>query len=168
MFDCIIGIDPGVSNGGIAAKTRNGLELNKNPRKLKEMITIFNGFGEYSKSPLAVIEHVQLYNRDMDVPGKLFGLQKLFNHYKLLIEALSYMEIPYLDVYPTTWQSSLNLKIKGFESDKDRKNRYKRVAQRYYPGVKVTLWNSDALLLTYFGAKVLSNHKEWALKRINY
>jgi hypothetical protein len=168
MFDCILGIDPGVSNGGIVAKTKNTVELSKNPRKLSDMITLLNGIKEYSRSPMAVIEHISLYAGDLSVPGKIYGLQKLFNHYTLLTQAVSYLEIPYLDVFPATWQSGLNLKVKYSESSKERKNRYKRVAQSYFPGVKVTLWNSDALLLAMFGMKALTLHNEWVFKNLKY
>jgi hypothetical protein len=118
------------------------------------------------KKPFAVIEVVQHNNRDFDEPGKFYGMQKLFKHYHLLTEAIKFMQIPYLPVHPITWQRQMNLTKKEKESDKARKNRYKQAAQNVFPKTKVTLWNSDALILALYGVKMMSTYEEWFYKHL--
>ena len=165
-FDYVIGIDPGM-NGGMAAFNSNKTMVRKNSRELEGMIDTFLDFRELGKNPFVVIEIVQHNNRDFDIPGKFYGMQKLFNHYHLLMNAVKYMGIPFLGVHPVTWQKELHLRKKGKEDDKERKNRYKDAAQAAFKDVKVTLWNSDALLLAAYGAKKFTNQREWLLNKLN-
>jgi len=164
-YDLMIGIDPGVSNGGIAIK-RDFAKTYRCPREFKEMRAMFRYIKNYGKNPLAFIEVVQLFSTDSKTPGKQYGLQKLFRHFNSLKNALESENIPYVEVYPQSWQSFLKLKTKQPESDRDRKNRYKRAAQNYFPEERVTLWNSDALLLMYFGIKKIVLDPDWIKKRM--
>lgn len=44
-----------------------------------------------------------------------------------------------------------------------RKNRYAENARSLYPGVRVTLWNADAIQLMHFGRKKLANDPGWVV-----
>lgn len=44
-----------------------------------------------------------------------------------------------------------------------RKNRYAENARSLYPGVKVTLWNADAIQLMHFGRRKLANDPAWII-----
>ena len=166
--DLIIGIDPGVSNGGIAIKQKSRFaEVVRCPREFDQMQDLFWKINHRADNPLAFIEIVQLFSQDMTTPGKAFGLQKLFKHFNSLRDALESQRIPYVEVYPQTWQAYLKLKA-GFksETDTERKNRYKRTAQSIFPEIRATNWSADALLLVQFGVKKLYFDQSWIDKRI--
>ena len=100
--------------------------------------------------------------------GKAFGMMKLIKNFDRLKDAMKINDIGYIEVHPTTWQNYLGLKLpKGQEEEKkDRKNRYKAVAQEQYPNVKVNLKNCDALLMITFGIRKLQNDIEYILNNL--
>ena len=68
--------------------------------------------------------------------------------------------IPPCLVHPISWQTYLKLRKKN-EDKTERKNRYKDAAGHYYPEVKPTLWNADAILLMHFGRLKQQREPEW-------
>jgi hypothetical protein len=87
-----------------------------------------------------------------------------YEHLKALAETSG---VPYVMVHPMTWQTALNLRIRGQHEDKaDRKRRYQDHAGKLYPGVKVTLWNADALLIMHFGRWALMNRRQWVKEQL--
>ena len=166
-INCILGIDPG-SNGGIAIFVPG-----QNPKvvKMPKDITELRDFFEYYKDnfkPIVFLEKLSVRPDDVIVQGdraamgKLYRIQKLmanFEHLKALIETAG---IPYVLVHPLSWQTKLKLRVRGQHEEKaDRKRRYKEAAAQYYPGIDVTLWNADALLLMHFGRWALVNEPKW-------
>ena len=167
-INCVIGIDPG-SNGGIAIfipemKTK----AIKMPKDNSELAVMFQYYAENYK-PIIFLEKLSVRPDDVAVGtdgkpnmGKIFRIQKMmanFEHLKALIETAG---IPYALVHPMTWQTKLKLRVRGQHEEKaDRKRRYKEVAAQYYPGIDVTLWNADALLLMHFGRWALVNEPKW-------
>lgn len=77
-------------------------------------------------------------------------------------------------VHPLTWQGKLKLRDRGSaaqESKQERKRRYASKAAELYPGAKVTLWNSDAILIMHFGRYALVNEQSWVkanLPKVEY
>lgn len=158
QFDCIIGIDPG-SNGGIAVWRENQkVQTIKMPENLIDLREYLQYIKTIAKNPIVFLEKVQLRSDDIkDNPGKAFRIQQLLMSVQQLKDYITVEGIPYILVHPINWQSYLKLR-KQKEDKTERKNRYKKVAAYYYPDIKPTLWNADAILLMQFGR--LKQHKE--------
>ena len=166
-ISAVIGIDPG-SNGGIAVFI---LGQNTKALKMPKDITELRDFFEYYKDnfkPIVFLEKLSVRPDDVIVQGdraamgKLYRVQKMmanFEHLKALIETAG---IPYVLVHPLSWQTKLKLRVRGQHEEKaDRKRRYRETAAKLYPGINVTLWNADALLLMHFGRWALVNEPKW-------
>ena len=164
-IDCIIGIDPG-AGGGIAVwrpnKKTEVIKMPKDILRLKEYLEYMNGIC----NPLVFIEKVQLRPDDVaDNPGKVYRIQQMLNAFQSLKDCVSFCGIPFVLVHPQKWQNELKLKLKG-EEKPERKKRYQRAAQSYYPEISVTLWNADALLILHFGRYILNKSPEWVLENL--
>lgn len=164
-IDCIIGIDPG-KTGGIAVWRRNHkTEVIKMPGDLMELKQWF----EYMKGicrPLVFVEKVQLRPDDVnDNPGKAFRVQKLLSEFEKLKTIIAMCDVPFVLVHPQKWQNALKLRVKG-EEKPQRKKRYQAAAAAYYPDVKATLWNADALMILHFGRYVLQTQPKWVLENL--
>ena len=166
-ISAVIGIDPG-RNGGIAIFVPG-----QNPKvvKMPKDITELRDFFAYYKDnfkPIVFLEKLSVRPDDVIVQGdraamgKLYRVQKMmanFEHLKALIETAG---IPYVLVHPASWQTKLKLRVRGVHEEKaDRKRRYRETAAKLYPGINVTLWNADALLLMHFGRWALVNEPKW-------
>mgnify|MGYP000030047758 FL=1 len=88
-----------------------------------------------------------------------------FHLFLFLKDYFEIEDIPYIQVHPMTWQSTLKLR-KQDEEKTERKNRYKRAAQHYYPTIKATLWNADALLIMHAGRLKLQNDPDWVRQNL--
>lgn len=166
-ISAVIGIDPG-SNGGIAVFIPGqNIKVLKMPKDITELRDFFAYYVENYK-PIVFLEKLSVRPDDVMVQGdraamgKLYRVQKMmanFEHLKALIETAG---IPYVLVHPLSWQTKLKLRVRGQHEEKaDRKRRYKEAAAQYYPGIDVTLWNADALLLMHFGRWALVNEPKW-------
>lgn len=165
-FDCIIGIDPG-TNGGIAT-WRPGQELKvaKMPRDLSKLREYWQYIKQISLAPIIFIEKVQLRSDDItDNPGKAFRIQQLLLAFQTIKDYIEVEGIPYVMMHPMAWQSTLKLR-KQAEDKRERKNRYKAAAEHYYPGLKATLWNADAVLIMHAGRVKLQYEPQWVLSNI--
>ena len=165
-FDGVIGIDPG-TNGGIAVwRPGQPLQTIKMPRDLSDIREYLRYIKEITSRPIVFIEKVQLRSDDIrDNPGKAFRIQQLLMSFQKLKDFIEVEEIPYVLIHPLSWQSTLKLR-KQSEDKAERKNRYKEAAGHYYPGVKVTLWNADAILITHAGRKKLKYEQDWVLSNL--
>lgn len=165
--NCVIGIDPG-ANGGIAVFTPgDNPKVVKMPKDLSELRKFFAYYAETYK-PIVFLEKLSVRPDDVMVQGdkaamgKLYRIQRLMANFEHLKALIAISGIPYILTHPMTWQTKLKLRIKGQHEEKaDRKKRYKDAAANYYPGVDVTLWNADALLLMHFGRWALVNDVKW-------
>ena len=167
-INCVIGIDPGAS-GGIAVFIPGGpTKVAKMPKEIRDLADFFAYYSENFK-PIIVLEKLSVRPDDIKADengktnmGKLFRVQKMmanFEHLKALIDTSG---IPYVLVHPLSWQTKLKLRVRGEHEEKaDRKRRYKESAAQLYPGVNVSLWNADALLLMHFGRWALVNDPKW-------
>lgn len=157
VADVIIGIDPGAS-GGIAVWRPNAVPVTvKIPKSINEIVKYLEYWKEVG-NVLVFLEKVQMFRSDDQ--GKQFRINAMLAGYERLKNALEVAGIPFVPVHPMSWQSYLKLRKKG-EFKKVRKERYKSVAQEWFPEVKVTLWNCDALLLVAFGLKKKRDEPEW-------
>ena len=166
-INCVIGIDPG-ANGGIAVyivgRTVKVAKMPKDVTDLRDFLAYY----QENYAPIIFLEKLSVRPDDVVVQGdraamgKLYRIQRMmanFEHLKALIETAG---IPYVMVHPMTWQTDLKLRVRGEKTEKaERKHRYQEKAASLYPGIKVTLWNADALLLMHFGRWALLNKTKW-------
>lgn len=165
-FDCVIGVDPG-SNGGIAIwRQDKPLQVVKMPKDLSELRGYLQYLKEITKRQIIFIEKVQLRADDIkDNPGKAFRIQQLLMAFQKLKDYIEVEGIPYVMIHPISWQTTLKLR-KQAEGKTERKNRYKEAAEYYYPGLKATLWNADAVLILHAGRVKLKNDPNWVLSNL--
>lgn len=165
-FDCIIGIDPGAQGGIATWRPNQNVKTIRMPKDLQELREYLQYIKSISRSPIVFLEKMQLRADDIkDNPGKAFRIQQLLMNYQRLKDFIEVEGIPYVLVHPISWQSYLKLR-KQSEDKTDRKNRYKEAAQHYYPEVKATLWNADAVLLMHFGRLKKQREPEWIMQNL--
>jgi len=171
-IDCVIGIDPG-ANGGLAVFCKGELpKVAKMPKDIAELRDFFAYYKE-NYHPLVFIEKLSIRPDDVSASeegvqmGKLYRIQKMMANYEHLKAIMETIGVPYIMVHPFSWQTKLKLRTKGDgEAKADRKRRYQDTAQRFYPSVRVTLWNADALLIMHFGRWALVNDLKWVLAQL--
>lgn len=155
----IIGIDPG-AGGGIAVKDKNTpTKVYKMPKGMSEMRTFFKEL--QTGNDVIFLEKVMMMRKDLLEGGKAFGIAKMTKAYNEMKTILFMLDYLVYEVYPISWQSYLQLRVKGEKDKQARKNRYKSIAQKHYPEVKVVLWNSDALLILHYGRKQMQYELRW-------
>ena len=171
-INCVLGIDPG-SNGGIAIFIPGRhTKVLKMPKDITELRDFFAYYQENYK-PIVFLEKLSVRPDDVTADGmranmgKLYRIQKMMANYEHLKALIETAGIPYVMVHPMTWQTTLKLRVRGQHEEKaDRKRRYREHAGQLYPGVTVTLWNADALLLMHFGRWVLVNNAKWVKEQL--
>lgn len=150
----IAAIDPGKSNGAMAV-LNDTIKLYKMSKieNAYNLVEIFKYYKAIDPEFTVFVEKQSL--RKTDDRFIAFALQKLFDNYRMILDSISVTGVNYVEVHPRTWQSVLKLVIKNSkETDKERKNRYKETAQAWFPEVKATAWNQDALLLLEYARRL--------------
>lgn len=180
-IDCVIGIDPGISQGGICVFIPGQqIKTIRMPKDLRDLRDFFAYYAETYK-PIVFLEKLSVRPDDITPGtdgkpnmGKLFRIQKMMANFEQLKALIETAGIPYVMVHPLTWQGKLKLRVRGSaaqESKQERKRRYASKAAELYPGAKVTLWNSDAILIMHFGRYALVNEQSWVkanLPKVEY
>ncbi|QHB40940.1 Holliday junction resolvase [Flavobacterium phage vB_FspS_tant8-1] len=162
----IIAIDPGKS-GGIAVFSNGKTQAVQMPNSVDEFGKFIKYILETYENPICFIEKVQAFINDDQSPGKKFGINKMLANYEQTTTTLKLFGIDIVEVYPITWQSSLGLRIKGEKILKtERKNRFKELAQRKFPEIKVNLKTSDALCILIFAQYKIENDISWIKQRV--
>lgn len=168
--DLIAAIDPG-ANGAIAHYFRSDVpKVVGMPKEETDLHDYLRHLRGISQNPLLFLERVNLMGQDMS-GGKAFRIQQLLSQFERIKTALKLNRIPYVEVYPATWESGLNLikrakKGEERESKTEKKNRHKEMASRIYPEIPITHQNADALLLLEFGTRKVLGDPDWILERI--
>lgn len=167
--DVIISVDPGISNGGICVFIPGQqIKTIKMPKDIRDLADFFKYYAETYK-PIVFLEKLSVRPDDVGMMpngkpdmGKMFRIQKLMGNYEHLKAIIETSGIPYVMVHPQKWISTLKLRVNGVKEEKaERKRRYAQRAAKLYPGAKVTLWNSDAILICHFGRYMLANQIDW-------
>jgi crossover junction endodeoxyribonuclease RuvC len=148
-----IGIDPGV-NGGVAIiddKWKDkAIEAVKCPDTIKDMADYLNVHCYDNIKTLCIIEKVHSF------PGQ--GVRSVFTfgkNYGQWLGILASHDIPYKEVPPQTWMKHYG----AMPRDKGQRKRHlKHLAQSLYPSIKVTLYNSDAILLANYSKMVYKSY----------
>lgn len=136
-YHIILGIDPG-QNGGIAKRTRDGLDVFKMPETEKDLYDLLLGFPE-------LFTHCFLEKQGARPMQGAPGMWKFAEHYGNLRMALTAQRISYELVLPNTWQKAL-----GCQTGGDKKITYRK-AQEMFPNEKITHWKADAMLIAEYG-----------------
>lgn len=165
-INCVIGIDPGAAGGIVIWRPGHRINAVKMPGdigKINEMLKYYAGTTE----PIVFLEKLQLHHGDVEIPGKVFQVQKMLAGFEQLKAYITVNEIPFVLVHPMKWQSALKLRVKGSKETKsERKNRYRDVAGRLYGELKPALWNSDATLIMHFGRWAMKNDPKWVVENM--
>ena len=142
-----IGIDPGKS-GGITVIDKNFIKTHKCPNTTVDMATLFEIMlkekGDYKPGKVIVgIEKVWSFPSDGRSTAFTFGVN--YGQWQGIIGS---HEIKPIFITPKEWQSYFNTpkKLKKVQ----RKNWIKDKAKELYPGLKVTLATSDAILIAKY------------------
>lgn len=174
-IDCIVGIDPGTSNGGIVTwRPNQNIKAMKMPKDLTEL----RNYLEYLKSicsPIIFLEKLSVRPDDITPGadgvnmGKLYRIQKMMANFEQLKAIISVCDVPFVMVHPMKWQNELKLREKisrKKEEKSERKRRYKEIAGNLYPELKPALWNADATLIMHFGRYILRNNPGWVRQNL--
>lgn len=165
--NCILGIDPGSAGGLAVYIPGQHVKVAKMPKDVRDLADFFAYYKENYK-PIVFLEKLSVRPDDVAVEGgkpnmgKIYRVQKMmanFEHLKALIETAG---IPYVMVAPMTWQTRLKLRKFGVKMEKaERKRKYAEQAAQWYPEIKVTLWNADALCIMRFGIFAIAEDIKW-------
>lgn len=164
-ISAVVGIDPG-SNGGIVTwRPNQNIKAIQMPKDLTDL----RNYLEYLKticSPIVFLEKLSVRPDDVTLGadgvnmGKLYRIQKMLANFEQLKAIITVAEIPFVLIAPISWQQKLRIRIKN-EDKKDRKKRYKDIAQSLYPEIKQTMYSCDATLIMHFGRYMLANNMDW-------
>ena len=164
-IDCIVGIDPGVNGGIVTWRPNHNITAIKMPKDINEL----KDYLLYLKSicsPIVFLEKLSVRPDDVTLGadgvnmGKLYRIQKMMANFEQLKAIITVAEIPFVLIAPISWQQKLRIRIKN-EDKKDRKKRYKDIAQSLYPEIKQTMYSCDATLIMHFGRYMLANYMDW-------
>ena len=138
-----IGIDPG-KNGGIGIIYNDTAYCKRCPATVQEMSEEIRICKEIAPDiqKYAIIEQVH------SMPKQ--GVKSVFTFgqgYGQWLGILASYSIPYIQVTPQKWMKFFGAMPK---EKKDRKNHLKHLAQQRFPGIKITLATSDAILLATY------------------
>ena len=172
-INCVIGIDPGAQGGIAVYIPGDSIKTIKNPKDVRDLRDFMQYYADNYK-PIVFLEKLSVRTDDIDMSqgdrkkamGKLFRIQNMMANYEHLKAIIETCDVPYVMVHPASWQSKLNLRLKGVKEEKaDRKNRYKAKAEELYK-IKATLWSADAILLMHFGRWALVNDLKWVKQQL--
>lgn len=169
-ISAVVGIDPG-SNGGIVTWRPNqnitAIQMPKDINELKDYLLYLKSIC----SPIVFLEKLSVRPDDVTLGadgvnmGKLYRIQKMLANFEQLKAIITVAEIPFVLIAPISWQQKLRIRIKN-EDKKDRKKRYKDIAQSLYPEIKQTMYSCDATLIMHFGRYILRNNPGWVRQNL--
>ena len=145
-----LGIDPG-NKGAMALLDCEGriIESIKMPQTPMDILTTLESICGTAGDLVCYIEDV-----GNGMPGQSSKATATFARHNGHLEmALLALRIPTEKITPAKWQKSLNLLTKKNERKTAHKARIKAWSQRMFPSISVTLANSDALAIAYYGYK---------------
>lgn len=164
-ISAVVGIDPG-SNGGIVTwRPDHNITAIKMPEDINDIRDYLNHLKTIC-SPIVFLEKLSVRPDDITPGadgvnmGKLYRIQKMLANFEQLKAIITVAEIPFVLIAPISWQQKLRIRIKN-EDKKDRKKRFKDIAQSLYPEIKQTMYSCDATLIMHFGRYMLANNMDW-------
>lgn len=149
-FDCVIGVDPGVSGGIAFQRKGQPLRVDKMPREVTELSEVLASIKRDCINPVMFIEYVQIRPHDF-ASGRAFSMEKLVKQMQTIINCAELLGIPRVEVHPKQWQKFVNVTVKGKEEYAVRKRRFTRVAKAHYPNTKIIQQTADSVLILRCG-----------------
>lgn len=163
IIGCYLGIDPG-ANGGLALITHDGaVQAFRMPPTEADMALLFAARLDPPNISYCLIERVHSFPDQGVASAFTFG-----RNVGILIGLLLAHKISFEEIEPRAWQKALGIpprvkkprKPKPFmqyppeEKQSEWKNRLKGKAQTLFPGVEVTLYTADALLIAEVAKRI--------------
>lgn len=148
-----IGIDPGKSGGITTIKDNSEVEVFKIPYNEDgvDAIELKNFFKQLHKKNRVICMLEKIWGNSASSGFTEFSFGE---SYGMLKASLIFSLTPFQLVAPKTWMAYYSINKHRDESRNDWKNRLKKKAMELFPGVKVTLWNADALLIANYCREV--------------
>jgi hypothetical protein len=143
-----VGIDPGESGAIVAIDVETGavrLYVKFKGKTTMDILMSVDAALRVGGEPFALIERVS------SMPGQ--GVASTFafgRHFGKLEMALAATSLPFDYVQPAKWQREFGLIKKKGETNTQKKNRHKAVAQQLFPEEKVIHATADALLIAEY------------------
>jgi hypothetical protein len=160
-----IGIDAGAS-GSIAYISAGRPPVTVSmPGSVDDLKGYFDYIKGIAECPIACVEKVGLWKSDQR-DGRAFGIEKMTRSLNEITTILRIVKIPFIQIYPVQWQAYLNVRSTTKEEYSDRKRRFKEIAQKNFPQVKVTLTNADALLIMQFLGLKWQREPLWIINKL--
>ncbi len=153
MIKYTLAIDPG-GNGGIVVLNEYGtvVEMIKCPDTDKDILLALEPYspkrGDISIGATVWIEKLWGHGGLMGSKASIWAQAENYGMLKMAVIAMGMRmeEIP-----PSKWQKHYSIKKEKGMAPKEWKAILRDKAQKMYPEQKVTLWNSDALLIAKYG-----------------
>lgn len=153
----IMAIDPG-ANGGIAYKNGNSAtaaclkmpDTNGDIWETLDAIAIGARLENNQETPVCYLEDLVKYTGRNMPSSAMATYARNFGFIEGVLTALSFRIVL---TKPKDWQKALGLGSASGLSKTQWKNKLKAEAQRRFPGIKVTLATSDALLILEYACK---------------
>lgn len=167
-YDLVLTIDPGSSNGGMAKFTKGKTTVHRMPKneEMHRLDRFLKEIADQYENPIVFIEALNMFSGDAEEhPGKAYRIKIMLANYERIKALLIGAKLPYVEIYPQSWQATLGLNKSGLR-DNDKKNYFKEFAIKSFPEIKVTLWNSDALCIMVAAWKKINSAHYWIAKRI--
>lgn len=156
MSRVIIGIDPGFS-GGVAILKEGKIKTYNLMEEYTDIYDLFLEIKEtYSQDELTAV----LENVGHGIPGQSSKATASFARHNGHIEmALYALCIRTVKVTPQKWQkffsNSIGTTSENKMEKKEWKNKLKGLAAQMFPEAKPTLYTADAILMAYYGSKMV-------------
>lgn len=146
-----IAIDPGASGAIVCSRDGGPPVLMKMPDTPKDILELLSGLSVMDKDVHVTLEGIShgIFGGEGDNASrmKMTAMSKLHRHCGHLEGFLIALGIPFDSPSPQKWMAFHGQMPKDYAK---RKRHIKDLMQRKWPGIKVALWNADALgILTY-------------------
>lgn len=145
----LLAIDPGASGGYAYQIDKGSVVASKLPDsdtdtldELKTLLGRSDGQGEL---------YIEAVSPFTSTPGMGASMAKLYGGQRFIIGVAMTLGYRIIEVHPKKWQSHFELGNKK-DHGKRWKAHCKDTAQRHFPGIKVTLCTSDALLILQYAS----------------
>jgi predicted class III extradiol MEMO1 family dioxygenase len=142
MVTKAVGVDVGVNGGIVALNTDNSYTSFSMPKTNKEIAELF----VYLNPHVAYVEKVSGYI------GKAHPASRMFNfgvNFGVILGALHGLDSEVHLIRPQEWQKPLGLPKRDCRTE--HKRELKRVAEKMFPNLKLTLKTCDAALILDYG-----------------
>jgi hypothetical protein len=144
----ILGIDPGAS-GALASFSRGRdkpVTYCFDKMTEQDIYKVLQGYA--IDDCICYLERVKGMPKDTGKTAFTFG-----QHYGFVRGVMVSVGLPFVEVYSQVWQRKLGLG-KPYPSQPERKRAHRQQAQQWWPRLKITLGNADALLIAEYGYRV--------------